>query len=178
MDEHLPGVSTRHDGRSCPTMEYSQTARQTAEYRLVGGETAEFRQPAGGLARGGAGGDRAIREGAGDLRPDSRVCVSLADKAGPSPLFSCPESPSVPRETGDGLGLPDGWRPKSGGKRGTGGATEPFFTVRIKKELPRASPNSWLEMLLLLCCHETMDDINNGHGAAVATYLLLICYLI
>jgi hypothetical protein len=36
MDEHLPGVSMRHDGRSCPTMEYSQTARRTAEYRLVG----------------------------------------------------------------------------------------------------------------------------------------------
>jgi hypothetical protein len=30
MDEHLPGVSMRRDGRSSPT------ARRTAEYRLVG----------------------------------------------------------------------------------------------------------------------------------------------
>jgi hypothetical protein len=36
MDEHLSGVSTRRDGRSCPTAEYSQTARRTTEYRLVG----------------------------------------------------------------------------------------------------------------------------------------------
>jgi hypothetical protein len=36
MDEHLPGVSTRRDGRSCPMAEYSQTARRTAEYRLMG----------------------------------------------------------------------------------------------------------------------------------------------
>jgi hypothetical protein len=32
MDEHLPGVLMRRDGRSSPTAEYSQTA----EYRLVG----------------------------------------------------------------------------------------------------------------------------------------------
>jgi hypothetical protein len=47
MDEHLPGVSTRRDGRSCPTAEYRQTARRPAEYRLVGGGTAECRQLAG-----------------------------------------------------------------------------------------------------------------------------------
>jgi hypothetical protein len=65
MDEHLPGVSTRRDGRSCPTAKYSQTVHRTVEYRLVGGGTAEFRQPAGGFARGGAGGDRATRGGRG-----------------------------------------------------------------------------------------------------------------
>jgi hypothetical protein len=32
----------------------------------------------------------------------------LADRAGPSPLFSRPESPSAPQGTGDGLGSPDG----------------------------------------------------------------------
>jgi hypothetical protein len=36
MDEHLPGVSTRRDGRSCPMTKYSQTTCWTAEYRLVG----------------------------------------------------------------------------------------------------------------------------------------------
>jgi hypothetical protein len=75
MDEHLLGVSTRHDGRSCPTAEYIQTACRTVEYRLVGGGTTEyrlvgggtteFRQPAGGLAMGGASGDRAMRGGIG-----------------------------------------------------------------------------------------------------------------
>jgi hypothetical protein len=46
MDEHLLGVSTRRDGRSCPTAKYSQTARRMlrrtarrmAEYRLVGAD--------------------------------------------------------------------------------------------------------------------------------------------
>jgi hypothetical protein len=72
---------------------------------------------------------------------------SLADRAGPFLLFSRPESPSVPRGTGDGLGSPDGLMPKSGGKRETGGTTGPFFAVRMKKQLPGASPGSWLEML-------------------------------
>jgi hypothetical protein len=84
MDEHLPDVSTRHDGRSCPTAEYSQTA----EYRLVGGGTAEFRQPAGGLARGGASSDRATRGGRGGfLRPDCRVCVFSRRQSGPFLAF-------------------------------------------------------------------------------------------
>jgi hypothetical protein len=68
MDEHLPGVSTRRDGRSFPTAEYGQMARRTAEYRLVGAggrRTTKFRQPASGLARGDAGGDRATRGGRG-----------------------------------------------------------------------------------------------------------------
>jgi hypothetical protein len=39
---------------------------------------------------------------------------SLADRAGPSPLFSRPESPSAPRGGGDGLGSPDGLRAYSG----------------------------------------------------------------
>jgi hypothetical protein len=62
----------------------------------------KFRQPAGGLARGGAGGDRATRGGRGGF------ACSLADRAGPFPLFSRPVSPSAPRGTGDGLGSPDG----------------------------------------------------------------------
>jgi hypothetical protein len=65
MDGHLLGVSTRRDGRSCPTWEYRQTTHRMAEYRLVGGRTAECRQPAGGLVRGGGGGDRATRGGKG-----------------------------------------------------------------------------------------------------------------
>jgi hypothetical protein len=120
MDEHLSGVSMRHDGRSCPTAEYNQTA----EYSLVGGGTAEFRQPAGGFGEGWCR-RRQSNEGRERGICDQIVgfAYSLADRAGPSPLFSHPEYPSAPRETGDGLGSPDGWRPKSGGKQGTRGAT-------------------------------------------------------
>jgi hypothetical protein len=56
---------------------------------------------------------------------------SLADRAGTFPLFSRPESPSAPWGTGVGLDSPDGFRPKSGGKRGTGGATGPNTAVRM-----------------------------------------------
>jgi hypothetical protein len=89
--------------------EYRQTPRRTAEYRLVGGGTVECRQPAGGLARGGGDGDRATRGGGGGIC-DEKVgfACSLADRAGPSPFFSRPESPSAPRGGGDGLGSPDG----------------------------------------------------------------------
>jgi hypothetical protein len=82
--------------------EYSQTARRTAEYRLVG---------AGGRRDGGVQATgRRISEGR-----ERAICVqivgfacSLADRAGPFPLFSRPESPSAPRGTGDGLGSLDG----------------------------------------------------------------------
>jgi hypothetical protein len=124
MAEHLPGVSTRRDGRSSPMVEYGQTARRTAEYRLVG---------AGGRRDGEVQAtDRRTGEGWCRRRQsiDGRergICVqivgfacSLADRAGPFPLFSRPESPSVPRGTGDSLGSSDGLRPKSEGKRGTG----------------------------------------------------------
>ena len=42
-----------------------------------------------------------------------------------------PESPRDPRETEDGPGSPDEIRPFSGRKRGPGGATGPFFAVRM-----------------------------------------------
>jgi hypothetical protein len=102
---------------------------------LVGEGTAECRQLAGKLARGGAGGDRATRgEGEGGIC-DEKVgfAYSLVDRAGPSPLFSRPESPSTPRGAGDGQGSPDGLRPYSGGKRGTRGAAGPNYAVRMKK---------------------------------------------
>jgi hypothetical protein len=69
-------------------------------------------------------------------RSDEKVgfVCSLADRVGPSPLFSRPESPSAPRGAGDGMGSPDGLRPYSGGKRGTGGAAGPNNVVRIKKK--------------------------------------------
>jgi hypothetical protein len=85
MDEHLPDVSMRRDGRSFPTSEYSQTARRTTEYRLVGGGTAECRQPADGLARGGAGGDRETRGVRGGLA--TRVRVFSRQQSGPVPAF-------------------------------------------------------------------------------------------
>jgi hypothetical protein len=58
---------------------------------------------------------------------------SLADRADLSPLFSRPESPSAPRGAGDGQGSPDGLRPYSRGKRGTGGAARPNYAIRMKK---------------------------------------------
>jgi hypothetical protein len=59
---------------------------------------------------------------------------SLTDRADPSPLFSRSESPSAPRGAGDGLGSPDGLRPYSGGKRGTGGAAGPNYAVRMREK--------------------------------------------
>jgi hypothetical protein len=44
-----------------------------------------------------------------------------------------PESPSAPRNAGNGLGSPDGWKPKSERKRGTGGAAGPNTAVWMKK---------------------------------------------
>jgi hypothetical protein len=131
MDEHLPGVSTSYDGRSCPTVEYGQTA----EYRLVeasgkrdGEVQAIGRQIGEGWCR-----RRQSNEGREWGIYDQIVgfACSLADRAGPFPLFSRPESPSALLGTGDGLGSPDGLRPKSGRKRRTGGATESNTAVRI-----------------------------------------------
>jgi hypothetical protein len=92
-------------------VEYSQTARQTAEYRLVG---------AGGMrddevqATGQRISEGWCRQRQSNERRERGICdqivgfaCSLADRAGPFPLFSRPESPSVPQGTGDGLGSPD-----------------------------------------------------------------------
>jgi hypothetical protein len=109
MDEHLSGVSMRRDARSYPTVDYRQMARRTAEYRLVGGEMAECRQPASGLARGGAGGDRATRgEGEGDLQLESEVHVFSHRQSRPVPAFL---SSGVPERTPRGRGWPglSGW---------------------------------------------------------------------
>jgi hypothetical protein len=128
-------VSTRRDGRSFPTAEYGQTARRTAEYRLVG---AGGRRDGKVQATGWRIGEGWCRRRQSNDGRERGICVqivgfarSLADRAGPFPLFSRPESPSAPRGTGVGLGSPDGFRPKSGGKRGTGGATEPNTAVRM-----------------------------------------------
>jgi hypothetical protein len=69
----------------------------------------ECRQPVGGLARGGVSGDRTTRGGGGRIC-DEKVgfACSLADRASPFPLFSRPESPSVPQGTDDSLGSSDG----------------------------------------------------------------------
>jgi hypothetical protein len=71
---------------------------------MVGGETTECRQPADGLARGGAGSDIATRgEERGICDEKVGFACSLADRAGPSPLFSRPESWSAPRGGGAGM---------------------------------------------------------------------------
>jgi hypothetical protein len=106
MDEHVPGMSTRRGARSCPTTEYRQTTRRMAEYRLVGGGTTKCRQLAGGLARGGAGGDKAMRGEGGICNEKVGFACSLTDRTRPSPLFSHPESPSAPRGGWPGL---SGW---------------------------------------------------------------------
>jgi hypothetical protein len=59
------------------------------------------------------------------LSPIPRACSTFRA------FLFCPESPSVPRKAGDGLGSPDGLKPKSGRKRGTGGAAGPNTAVRI-----------------------------------------------
>jgi hypothetical protein len=135
MDEHLPDVSMRRDGRSSPTAEYGQTARRTAEYRLVG---AGGRRDGEVQATGQRIGKRWCRRRQSNDGRERGICVqivgfacSLADRAGLFPLFSRSESPSVPRGTGDGLGSPDGLRPKSGEKRGTGGTTRPNTAVQM-----------------------------------------------
>jgi hypothetical protein len=112
MDKYLPGVSTRRDGRSCPTAKYSQTARRTAEYRLVG---AGGRRDGGVQATGRRIGEGWCRRRQNNEGRERGICdqivrfaCSLIDRAGQSRLFSRPESPSAPRGTGDGLGSPDG----------------------------------------------------------------------
>jgi hypothetical protein len=68
----------------------------------------KFRQPASGLAKVGAGGDRATREGEGDLRPDYRVCVFSRRQSGLVPAFL---SSGVPKRTPGDQGWPGlaGW---------------------------------------------------------------------
>jgi hypothetical protein len=114
--------------------EYGQTARRTAEYRLVGaggrrdGEVQATGQRIGeGWCRRRQSNDGRERGICGQIVGFAR---SLANRAGPFPLFSRPESPRAPRGTGVGLGSPDGFRAKSGGKRGTGGATGPNTAMR------------------------------------------------
>jgi hypothetical protein len=81
--------------------EYRQTTRWTAEYRLVGGGTSECRQLAGGLARGGAGGDRATRgEGGFATRKWGSRVLLPTERA--RPHFSLVRSPQAHPE---GLGM-------------------------------------------------------------------------
>jgi hypothetical protein len=115
--------------------EYGQTARRTAEYRQVG---VGGRRDGEVQATGRRMGEGWCRRRQSNNGRERGICVqivgfaySLADRAGPFPLFSRPESPSAPRGTRDGLGSPDGLRPKSGGKRETGGATGPNTAVRM-----------------------------------------------
>jgi hypothetical protein len=135
MDEHLPGVSTRRNGRSSPTAEYGQTARRAAEYRQVGAGGRRDGEVQATGRRIGEGWCRRRQSNDGRERGIYVQIVGFAcyltDRAGPFPLFSRPESPSAPRGTGDGLGSPDGLRPKSRGKRGTGDAIEPNTTVQM-----------------------------------------------
>jgi hypothetical protein len=89
----------------------------------------------------------------------------LADRAGPSSFFSRPDSPSAPREAGDGLGSPDGFRPFFGGKRGTRGRARLNNVVRMKKWCrgPRQG-DGWR------CSKKTDQSVSWGEcGGAVST---------
>jgi hypothetical protein len=97
-----------------------RTARRTTEYRLMG---AGGRRDGEVQATGRRIGEGWCRQRQSNDGRERGICVqiigfarSLANRAGPFPLFSYPESPSAPRGTGVGLGSPDGFRPKSGGK--------------------------------------------------------------
>jgi hypothetical protein len=114
---------------------YGQTARRTVEYRLVG---AGGRRDGEVQATGRRIGEGWCRRRQSNDGREREICIqivgfacSLANRAGPFLLFSCSESPSAPRETGDGLDSPNGLRPKSGGKRGTRGTTGPNTAVRM-----------------------------------------------
>jgi hypothetical protein len=71
----------------------------------------------------------------------------LTDRSGPPgareissmilALLFPPNSPSTPQGARVDMGSPDGRKPKSEQKREIGDATESFFTVRMKKWLPR-----------------------------------------
>jgi hypothetical protein len=136
----------RRDGRSSSTAEYSQTARRTAEYRLVG---AGGRRDGGVQATGRPIGEGCCRRRQSNEGREKGICdqivgfaCSLADRAGLFPLFSRPESPSVPRGPGwPGLA---GWikaqiRRK---RRNRGHDWTVFRRPDEKKRLPRASPGS------------------------------------
>jgi hypothetical protein len=103
MDEHLPDVSTRRDGRSSPTAEYGQTARRTVEYRLVGAGGRRDGEVQATGRRIGEGWCRRWqrREGEGDLRPDCRICVFSRRQSGPVPAFLSSGVPErAPRDRG------------------------------------------------------------------------------
>jgi hypothetical protein len=99
--------------------------RETSEYRLVGGGTTECRQLADRLARGGAGGERATRV-------VGFVC-SLAGRAGPSPLFSRPDSLVHPRGWGIAWDLRMELGPFPWGNKEPRGAAGPNNAIRMKK---------------------------------------------
>jgi hypothetical protein len=87
MDEHLPGVSTRRDGRSCPTSEYRQTARRRRNIgwweegrRSAGNRPADWR----GVV---AAATEQRGEGRGDLRRESGIRVFSRRQSGPIYYF-------------------------------------------------------------------------------------------
>jgi hypothetical protein len=92
--------------------EYSQTACRTAKYMPVGagGRRDDIVQAIGRRIGEGWCWRRQSNEGREREICDKIVgfACSLADRAGLFPLFSRPESPSMPRETRDGLSSPDG----------------------------------------------------------------------
>jgi hypothetical protein len=55
-----------------------------------------------------------------------------------------PEFPVAPQETEDGLGSPDGFRPKSG-RREAGDVTRLFSSVRMKKRSHGGLPGDMAE---------------------------------
>jgi hypothetical protein len=113
--------------------ESRQTARRTAKYRLVGASRTRDGKV---QATGRQIGEGWYRRRQSNGERERGICdqilgfdCSLTNRTGPFPLFSRPESPSTPRGTGDGLGSPDRWRPKSEGNREIGGTSGPIYAV-------------------------------------------------
>jgi hypothetical protein len=119
--------------------------------------TVEFKQPVGGLARDGAGGDRATREEGGfATRKWWGSCVLLPiERARPS--FSLIRSPRAhPGGAGDGLGSPDGLRAYSGGNEEPGAQLDRITPSRRKKtptiDLVGETAGDALSSLMGFCC--------------------------
>jgi hypothetical protein len=75
--------------------------------------------------------------GATIFQPSRGICGQSAESSltrGPNRGICSIRSPGSTRETDDGLGSPDGFRPKTGQKREAGGVTGPISSVRMKKE--------------------------------------------
>jgi hypothetical protein len=108
MDEHLLGVSTRRDGRSCPTTEYSRRYAGWSNIgwwekgqRSVGNRPTDWRGVVAAVTEQRGEG----KEGFATRKWSPRV---LSPTKRPVPVFLLSGVPERTPGAGDGLGSPDG----------------------------------------------------------------------